>query len=227
VIEQKAQKMAEAQESQKSIVVLVSGNGSNLQAIIDDISKQKINAKISAVIANRKTAYGLTRAKNAGIPGIYIDHNSFSSREEYDAQMVRCINEFNPNLIVLAGFMRILTPSFVENYQGNMLNIHPSLLPKYKGLHTHQRAIEAGDKEHGASVHFVTPELDGGPVVLQSKVPVFEQQDAQELADRVQQQERQMYPLVIKWFCENRLKMIDNKAMLDNQILAEGGYAIG
>jgi phosphoribosylglycinamide formyltransferase-1 len=141
--------------------------------------------------------------------------------------MVRCINEFNPNLIVLAGFMRILTPGFVENYQGRMLNIHPSLLPKYKGLHTHQRAIDAGDKEHGASVHFVTAELDGGPVVLQSKVPVFEQQDAQELADRVQQQERQMYPLVIKWFCEDRLKMINNKAMLDNQILAEEGYAIG
>jgi phosphoribosylglycinamide formyltransferase-1 len=141
--------------------------------------------------------------------------------------MASCINEFNPNLIVLAGFMRILTPEFVENYQGRMLNIHPSLLPKYKGLHTHQRAIDAGDEEHGASVHFVTPELDGGPVVLQSKVPIFEQQDTQELAERVQQQERQMYPLVIKWFCEDRLKMINNKAVLDNQILDEEGYAIG
>jgi phosphoribosylglycinamide formyltransferase-1 len=222
VIEQKAQK-----DQQKSIVVLVSGNGSNLQAIIDAISKQKINAKISAVIANQETAYGLTRAEKNGIPAKYIDHKSFASREEYDAQMLHCINEFNPNLIVLAGFMRILTSGFVENFQGRMLNIHPSLLPKYKGLNTHQRAIDAGDKEHGASVHFVTPELDGGPVVLQSKVPVFEQQDAQELADRVQQQERQMYPLVIKWFCEDRLKMINNKAILDNQILAEEGYAIG
>jgi phosphoribosylglycinamide formyltransferase-1 len=216
-----------AKSPQKSIVVLVSGNGSNLQAIIDDISQQKINAKVSAVIANQESAYALTRAENAGIPALYIDHKSFTSREEYDAKMVSCIDEFKPNLIVLAGFMRILTPSFVEHFQGRMLNIHPSLLPKYKGLHTHQRAIDAGDKEHGASVHFVTPELDGGPVILQSKVPVFEQQDEQELADRVQQQERQMYPLVIKWFCEDRLKMINNRAVLDNQILAEEGYAIG
>jgi phosphoribosylglycinamide formyltransferase-1 len=215
------------QMAQKSIVVLVSGNGSNLQAIIDDISQHKINAKISAVIANQETAYGLTRAKNAGIPALFIDHKSFASREEYDAKMASCIDDFNPNLIVLAGFMRILTPSFVEHFQGRMLNIHPSLLPKYKGLHTHQRAIDAKDKEHGASVHFVTPELDGGPVVLQSKVPVFAQQDVQELAERVQQQERQMYPLVIKWFCEDRLKMVNNRAVLDNQVLAEEGYAFG
>jgi len=215
-----------SQSPQKSIVVLVSGNGSNLQAIIDDISQHRINAKITAVIANQATAYGLTRAENAGIPALCIDHKNFASREEYDAKMVSCIDQFNPNLIVLAGFMRILTPSFVEHFQGRMLNIHPSLLPKYKGLHTHQRAIDAKDREHGASVHFVTPELDGGPVVLQSKVPVFEQQDVQELADRVQQQERQMYPLVIKWFCEDRLKMINNRAVLDNQVLAEEGYAI-
>lgn len=217
--------MAE-QVANKSIVVLVSGNGSNLQAIIDDIAQHKINAQIAAVIANQETAYGLTRAENAGIPAIYIDHKSFASREEYDAKMASCIDAYNPNLIVLAGFMRILTPSFVEHFQGRMLNIHPSLLPKYKGLHTHQRAIEAKDTEHGASVHFVTPELDGGPVVLQSKVPVFEQQNEQELAERVQQQERQMYPLVIKWFCEDRLKMVNNRAVLDNQILSEEGYAI-
>jgi phosphoribosylglycinamide formyltransferase-1 len=211
----------------KSIVVLVSGNGSNLQAIIDDIVQQKINAKISAVIANKETAYGLTRAANSAIPAIYIDHNSFASREEYDAEMASCIDKYTPDLIVLAGFMRILTSAFVEHYKGRMLNIHPSLLPKYKGLNTHQRAIDAKDQEHGASVHFVTPELDGGPVVLQSKVPVFDQQETQELADRVQQQERQMYPLVIKWFCEERLKMIDNKAVLDNKVLADEGYAIG
>ncbi len=114
------------------------------------------------------------------------------SREEFDAKMIKCIDKYNPDLIVLAGFMRILTPDFVGHFQGRMLNIHPSLLPKYRGLHTHQRSIDAGDDEHGASVHFVTPELDGGPVVLQSKVPVFKQQDAQELAERVQQQERQM-----------------------------------
>jgi phosphoribosylglycinamide formyltransferase-1 len=227
VTEKNAQNPQKPQKPQKSIVVLVSGNGSNLQAIIDDISQQKINGKIAAVIANKENAYGLIRAENAGIPAIFIDHNNFASREEYDAKMIECINEFSPSLIVLAGFMRILTPTFVEHFQGRMLNIHPSLLPKYKGLHTHQRAIDAGDNEHGVSVHFVTPELDGGPVVLQSKVPIFDQQDMQELADRVQQQERQMYPLVIKWFCEDRLKMIDNNAVLDNQILAQEGYAIG
>ena len=216
-----------AQRPKKTIVVLVSGNGSNLQAIIDDIAQQKINAKILAVIANQETAYGLIRAENAGIPGFFIDHKGFSSREEFDAKMIKRIDKYNPDLIVLAGFMRILTPDFVEHFQGRMLNIHPSLLPKYRGLHTHQRSIDAGDDEHGASVHFVTPELDGGPVVLQSKVPVFKQQDAQELAERVQQQERQMYPLVIKWFCEDRLKMFDNKAVLDDLVLAEGGYAIG
>ena len=216
-----------AQRPKKTIVVLVSGNGSNLQAIIDDIAQQKINAKILAVIANQETAYGLIRAENAGIPAFFIDHKGFSSREEFDAKMIKRIDKYNPDLIVLAGFMRILTPDFVEHFQGRMLNIHPSLLPKYRGLHTHQRSIDAGDDEHGASVHFVTPELDGGPVVLQSKVPVFKQQDVQELAERVQQQERQMYPLVIKWFCEDRLKMFDNKAVLDDLVLAEGGYAIG
>ena len=157
MVEQKAQK---TQVSKKNIVVLVSGNGSNLQAIIDDIAQQRINAKISAVIANQGSAYGLVRAENAGIPAFFIDHKIFSSREEYDTELALCINGYDPDLIVLAGFMRIFTPTFVEHFQGRILNIHPSLLPKYKGLHTHQRAIDSGDEEHGASVHFVTPELD-------------------------------------------------------------------
>ncbi|WP_133469512.1 phosphoribosylglycinamide formyltransferase [Paraglaciecola marina] len=212
---------------EKSIVVLVSGNGSNLQAIIDNIAQGKINAKVVAVFANKQNAYGLTRAKNADIPAVFIDHKEFASREEYDNEMMERIDQYSPDLIVLAGFMRILTANFVEHYQGKMLNIHPSLLPKYKGLDTHQRAIDAGDDEHGASVHFVTAELDGGPVVLQSKVPIFASQDAEELADRVQQQERQMYPLVISWFCADRLKMIDNHAELDGQLLDEMGYAVG
>lgn len=212
---------------EKSIVVLVSGNGSNLQAIIDNISQQKIHGKVVAVFANKQNAYGLTRAENANIPAIFINHKEFASREDYDNEMMKSIDQYSPDLIVLAGFMRILTPKFVEHYQGKMLNIHPSLLPKYKGLDTHQRAIDAGDKEHGASVHFVTAELDGGPVVLQSKVPIFASQDAEELADRVQQQERQMYPLVISWFCADRLKMINNHAELDGQLLDEMGYAVG
>lgn len=214
-------------QTKKSILVLVSGNGSNLQAIIDQIAEQKINGQICAVIANVAGAYGLVRAENAGIPAVLIDHKNFHSREEYETKMLECINEFKPDLIVLAGFMRILTPGFVENFTGKMLNIHPSLLPKYKGLDTHQRAISAGDTEHGASVHFVTAELDGGPVILQSKVPIFEQQDPGELAQRVQQQERQMYPLVIKWFCQDRLKMVQNRAVLDENILDEKGYAFG
>lgn len=217
--------MAE-QGSPKSIVVLLSGNGSNLQAIMDDIDQHKIDGKIVAVFANQESAYGLVRARNAGIPAIFIDHQGYANREEYDTEMAEKIDEFKPNLIVLAGFMRILSTEFVEHFKGRMLNIHPSLLPKYKGLNTHQRAIDAKDSEHGASVHFVTPELDGGPVILQSKVPVFAQQDAQELAERVQQQERQMYPLVVKWFCQGRLKMVNNQAVLDNKELAEEGYAI-
>ena len=136
------------------------------------------------------------------------------------------IDKYSPDLIVLAGFMRILSTDFVQHYEGRMLNIHPSLLPKYKGLHTHQRAIDEGDTEHGASVHFVTPELDGGPVVLQSKVPIFPEQTADELSQRVQEQERQMYPLVIKWFCQNRLAMNNNRAFLDDKILSDSGYAM-
>jgi phosphoribosylglycinamide formyltransferase-1 len=209
----------------KSIVVLISGNGSNLQALIDQIEQGKIVGRVSAVIANRVDAFGLQRAKDAGIPGIFIDHKAFATREEFDQQMCQAIDEYAPDLIVLAGFMRILSTQFVQHYQGRMLNIHPSLLPKYKGLNTHQRAIDEGDTEHGASVHFVTPDLDDGPVVLQSKVPVFSPQDAPELASRVQEQERQMYPLVVNWFCQDRLVMKDNKAYLDGEILAESGYA--
>ena len=209
----------------KSIVVLISGNGSNLQALIDHIEQGKIAGRVTAVIANQADAFGLQRAKDAGIPAIYIDHKAFASREQFDQQMCQAIDEYAPDLIVLAGFMRILSSQFVQHYQGRMLNIHPSLLPKYKGLNTHQRAIDQGDTEHGASVHFVTPDLDDGPVVLQSKVPVFAQQNASELASRVQEQERQMYPLVVNWFCQGRLVMKNNKAYLDGEILTDSGHA--
>jgi len=209
----------------KSIVVLISGNGSNLQAIIDACEQAKIPGKITAVISNKAHAYGLQRAKAADIPAVFIDHTQYVTREAYDQQLLVQINEFAPDLIVLAGFMRILSREFVEHFQGQILNIHPSLLPKYKGLHTHQRAIDAGDREHGASVHFVTANLDDGPVILQSKVPIFENQDAEELTQRVIVQERQMYPLVVKWFCQDRLIMLNNKAFLDGIELEEQGYA--
>ncbi|ANB27102.1 phosphoribosylglycinamide formyltransferase [Alteromonas stellipolaris] len=207
------------------LCVLISGNGSNLQAIIDNISAEKLDAEICGVISNRPNAYGLTRAQEAGIKAISLDHMQHDSRESYDKALQAEIESLNPDYIVLAGFMRILTPEFVNTFSGKLVNIHPSLLPKYKGLNTHQQAIDNGDEEHGVSVHFVTPELDGGPVIIQSRVPVFEDDTAVDLADRVQEQERRIYPLVLTWFSAGRLKMVNNKAILDEQELPESGYA--
>ncbi|MEC8904692.1 MAG: phosphoribosylglycinamide formyltransferase [Pseudomonadota bacterium] len=207
------------------ICVLISGNGSNLQAIIDEIKGGRLNAKISGVISNRPNAYGLERAKEAGIEAVCLDHTDFDTRESYDEALKAQIDAFGADCVVLAGFMRILTPEFVDSFAGKLVNIHPSLLPKYKGLNTHQRAIDNGDKEHGVSVHFVTPELDGGPVIIQSRVPVFDEDTASDLAERVQEQERRIYPLVLSWFSAGRLSMRNNKAVLDEQELPESGYA--
>jgi phosphoribosylglycinamide formyltransferase-1 len=207
------------------LCVLISGNGSNLQAIIDEISAGRLDAVVSGVISNRPNAYGLERAKNAGINAVCLDHTQFEDRESYDSALKEQINAFGADCVVLAGFMRILTPEFVDEFAGKLVNIHPSLLPKYKGLHTHQRAIDNGDTEHGVSVHFVTPELDGGPVIIQSRVPVFEDDSADDLSERVQEQERRIYPLVLRWFSAGRLSMRDNKAILDEQELPETGYA--
>lgn len=207
------------------LCVLVSGNGSNLQSIIDHIEEGKLDAEIALVLSNRPNAYGLTRAQNAGIPHVCIDHTLFEDREAYDSALAKAIEAVNPDCIVLAGFMRILTSDFVLQFSGKLLNIHPSLLPKYKGLNTHQRAIENGDEEHGLSVHYVTPELDGGPVIIQSRVPIFEGDTSDELAQRVQEQERRIYPLVLSWISQGRLSMKDNKAILDDKALPESGYA--
>ena len=207
------------------IVVLISGSGTNLQAIIDACKDAAYPGKVVGVISNKADAYGLIRAENAEINTKTVSHKAFNSRESYDKALISAIDEYNADLVVLAGFMRILTPAFVQHYQGRLLNIHPSLLPKYQGLNTHQRAIDAGDTVHGVSVHFVTEELDGGPVILQAKVPVFEGDSAEELASRVHEQEHRIYPLVIKWFCNNRLTMNGEKAVLDGQILPETGYA--
>jgi phosphoribosylglycinamide formyltransferase-1 len=212
-------------EQKPTIVVLVSGHGSNLQAILDDCEAQKINGQVVAVIANRPGAYGLERAERAEIDAIELDHKKFASREDYDAALKQTIDEYQPTVVVLAGFMRILTGDFVNHYKGRLLNIHPSLLPKYQGLRTHQRALDAKDSEHGVSVHFVTEELDGGPVILQAKVPIFPGDDADDLGLRVHEQEHRIYPLVVKWFCEGRLLMTDDGAMLDNQLLPPSGYA--
>lgn len=207
------------------IVVLISGSGTNLQAIIDACTDTNYPAEVVGVVSNKADAYGLTRAENADIAATSLSHKEFDSREDYDKALITQIDSFKADLVVLAGFMRILTPEFVQHYQGKLLNIHPSLLPKYQGLHTHQRAIDAGDKEHGVSVHFVTEELDGGPVILQAKVPVFDEDSIDDLAARVHQQEHRIYPLVVKWFAEKRLIMQNESAVLDNNILAVSGYA--
>lgn len=207
----------------KNIVVLVSGSGSNLQAFIDACGNKIPNARISAVISNKSDAYGLQRAVNAGIDIHSLSATGYKSREKYDEALATLIDLHQPDVIILAGFMRILSEAFVLRYQGKMLNIHPSLLPKYPGLHTHQRAIDAGDKEHGTSVHFVTPELDGGPVILQAKVPIFEEDTIEEVASRVQAQEHVIYPMVANWLAEERLTMQNGKAILDGNILGPSG----
>jgi phosphoribosylglycinamide formyltransferase-1 len=209
-----------------NVVVLISGSGSNLQALIDSIAHDGNPARIAAVISNRADAYGLQRAKQAGIATELLDHKQFDGREAFDAALIRTIDAHQPDLVVLAGFMRILTPGFVQHYAGRLLNIHPSLLPRHKGLHTHQRALEAGDSEHGCSVHFVTEELDGGPLVVQAVLPVMADDTAESLASRVHQQEHQIYPLAVRWFAEGRLRLAAQGAMLDGQPLPASGHLI-
>ena len=209
-----------------NVVVLISGSGSNLQALIDSVGHDGNPARIAAVICNRADAYGLERAKQAGIATELLDHKQFDGREAFDAALIQAIDAHQPDLVVLAGFMRILTPGFVQHYNGRLLNIHPSLLPKHKGLHTHQRALEAGDAEHGCSVHFVTEELDGGPLVVQAVLPVKADDTAESLARRVHQQEHRIYPLAVRWFAEGRLRLGAQGAMLDGMPLPASGHPI-
>ncbi|MFS2158366.1 phosphoribosylglycinamide formyltransferase [Pseudomonas sp. Pseusp122] len=208
------------------VVVLLSGSGGNLQAMIDSFKGEEQPVRIRAVISNRADAYGLQRARDAGIPAHVLDHKQYEGREAFDAALVELIDGFAPRLVVLAGFMRILSGDFVRHYQGRLLNIHPSLLPRYKGLHTHQRALEAGDSEHGCSVHFVTEELDGGPLVVQAVITVELQDSPDTLAQRVHVQEHRIYPLAMRWFAEGRLSLGPNGALLDGQLLAASGHLI-
>ncbi|GGA82127.1 phosphoribosylglycinamide formyltransferase [Neiella marina] len=207
------------------IVVLISGNGSNLQTIIDHTANGQIDGQVVGVISNRSDAYGLERAASASIPTKVLEHALFANRQDYDESLAGLVDTFEPDVIVLAGFMRILTPQFVRRFQGKMINIHPSLLPKYTGLNTHRRAIEAGDKEHGCSVHFVTEELDGGPVILQAKVPIFEDDDEQSVQQRVLEQEHRIFPLTVQWVATGRAKLINGIAQLDGNPLTSAGYA--
>ncbi|MEA3275657.1 MAG: phosphoribosylglycinamide formyltransferase [Pseudomonadota bacterium] len=203
------------------VVVLISGSGSNLQALIDG-AQTDLPIVIRAVISNEADAFGLERARRAGIDARVLSHRDFATREEYDQALATLIDRFEPGLIVLAGFMRILTPAFVTRYRGRMFNIHPSLLPKFRGLHTHERALEAGETVHGASVHFVTEELDGGPLVLQARVPVDPGDDPDRLAARVLEQEHRIYPQVVRWFAEGRLRLgEDCRPRLDGWVLSK------
>ncbi|BCN93673.1 phosphoribosylglycinamide formyltransferase [Thiomicrorhabdus immobilis] len=203
----------------KRIAVLISGSGSNLQAIIDHQKAHADLYEIVLVISNRPNAYGLQRAQDANIPTLVVDHTEYDNRETFDQALQTAIDAQSADLVVLAGFMRILTPGFTKHYLGKMLNIHPSLLPKYTGLNTHQRALEAGDKKHGLSIHFVTPELDGGPVILQAEVDIETGETEQSLADKVHKQEHIAYPLVVQWFAEDKLFLKDNQAWLNQNCL--------
>ncbi|HBN14874.1 phosphoribosylglycinamide formyltransferase [Pseudohongiella sp. SYSU M77423] len=203
------------------VVVLISGNGSNLQALIDQ--QLEHGYRIAGVISNRADAYGLQRAADAGLASHVIDHKQFDSREAFDQEMIRVIDAMDINLVVLAGFMRILSSAFVQHYQGRLLNIHPSLLPAYKGTQTHQRVLEAGDREHGVSVHFVTEELDGGPVVRQAVIAVDAQDTVETLKQRIAEQEHRIYPEVVGWYASGRLTMTDSCATLDGNTLPPQG----
>ncbi len=201
------------------IVVLISGNGSNLQAIIDHIKQGDIRAQITTVISNRTDAYGLMRARKSGIATAVLDHTQFASREAFDLALAERIDKDLPDLIVLAGFMRILSDTFVEKYPGKIINIHPSLLPRYKGLHTHKRALEAGDKQHGASVHFVIPELDAGTVIMQGIVPIKPGDTEATLSKRVHQIEHIIYPETIKKLAQRDLQLLGDTIYLHDKPL--------
>ncbi len=199
-----------------SVVVLISGSGSNLQAFIDRSSE--LNISIKAVISNIAEAYGLERAKTANIPAFAVPHGDFASREDFDASLANHIHEYQPDLIILAGFMRILSADFVTAFKDKIINIHPSLLPKYKGLNTHQRAIEAGDEFHGASVHVVTPELDDGPVIIQGQLPIKEDATAESLQQQIHVIEHQIYPQAVKWIANGDV-IIQNGQVIETHPL--------
>jgi phosphoribosylglycinamide formyltransferase-1 len=195
----------------KRIVILVSGRGSNMQAILD----ARLPLAVAAVIANDPAARGLTLARAQGLPAEAVDHTTFSSRDAFDAALAQTIDGYAPDLVVLAGFMRVLTAPFVERYGGRLLNIHPSLLPAFPGLHTHRRALQAGVRIHGCTVHFVTPSLDQGPIAIQAAVPVLDGDDEEQLAARVLAQEHRIYPQALRWFAEGRMRLAGGRVFVE------------
>jgi phosphoribosylglycinamide formyltransferase 1 len=206
------------------LVVLISGRGSNLGAIINAARAGQLPAEIRAVISNEPGAPGIARARTAGIPTHVIDHRDFDSRERFDQALMQRIDAYQPRLVALAGFMRILGKTFIDHYTGRLLNIHPSLLPAFPGLNTHARALQNGVERHGASVHFVTRDVDGGPVIIQAAVPVVPGDDPDTLAERVLNEEHRIYPLAIRWFLEGRLSIGGNeRVLLDGEQRPEQG----
>jgi len=193
-------------------VVLISGNGSNLQSIIDNA--KSIDLKICCVVSNKKDAFGLKSAAKVDIPCVALDETLFDSKLGFDQEIMKVIDNYQAEVIILAGYMRILSADFISKYSGKILNIHPSLLPKFPGLNTHQRAIDASEKKHGASVHFVTEEVDGGPVIAQQSVNIDSTDNSQTLAKKVLKKEHVLYPQVIGWYTQGRLKLLNNKTVI-------------
>lgn len=211
---------------QRRIVVLISGSGSNLAALIEAQSHDRLGGEIKAVIANEPAAFGLKRAHEAGIEAVALPHREYDTREAYDGALIKVIERHEPDLIVLAGFMRILTPRFVQRFLGRMINIHPSLLPAYQGLHTHARALADGVDLHGCSVHFVTEELDGGPVVLQAECRVEQDDTEASLKERVHAREHLILPIAVQWFLNGRLRLAEGQATIDGQPLPPQGMRL-
>ncbi len=201
--------------------VLISGSGTNLQAFIDRAASGALDADICVVFSNNPDAYGLTRARDAGIATACLRHGDFDSREAFDRAVAAELDRYSPDLVILAGFMRILSPWFVQHYSGRVLNVHPALLPLYPGLNTHQRALDAGDSHHGSTVHFVTEELDGGPRIVAGRLEIVPGESAADLQDRVQSVEHQVYPQAAQWFAEGRLEYRDDQAWFDGKPLDE------
>ncbi len=198
-----------------SIVSLISGRGSNFEAIHKAAKAKSWDVQFTGLIANQPEAKGIEFAKSVGIPTAVINHRSYPSREAFDEALMQQIDAFGADLVVLAGFMRILTPGFIKHYEGRMMNIHPSLLPRFPGLHTHERALESGDRVHGATVHFVSAGVDEGPIICQSEIPVLATDTPSELAARVLKTEHQIYPLAVEWFIQGRLQIAGNRVSVD------------
>lgn len=204
-----------------NLVVFISGNGSNLQAIIDAIESKRLNARIAAVISDQPDAYGLQRAKNHNITGVAIDYEKYPDRQEFEQALLEKVNQLHPDYLVLAGFMRILGSDFVQAFEHKILNIHPSLLPDYKGLDTHRRVLENGEKEHGVSIHLVTAELDDGPVILQGRYPVAEGDKIEDLQRKGHELEHLMFPALLNWLSEGTLRINGDNIVFQNKTLRQ------